>query len=234
MASAGRILMIPKGNWDSTTTYENLDVVTHNAQAWLAKKTSTGVEPSAANAEFWHNLLGKVLTAEDVGALPIKGGTLRENLKVRSGMGEVSNDGGGYTSLSAIDSDNKSRSIMVSHPSYRPDLTNAAYIKEVVNGEQKIYRLYGEHNKLSGSYKGNGNASTRTINIGGIGSILLVWGYGSVMLVTSHGAFGMNYNKTTMTVIKQSEANFTSGVLTLATTNDALNMTDADYSYRVI
>jgi len=53
MASAGRILIMPKGDYDSSVAYEMLDLVTHNGTAWLAKKESVGIEPSVNNAEYW-------------------------------------------------------------------------------------------------------------------------------------------------------------------------------------
>lgn len=53
MASAGRILIMPKGDWNAETEYEMLDLVCHNGTAWLAKKTSVGIEPSVDNAEYW-------------------------------------------------------------------------------------------------------------------------------------------------------------------------------------
>ena len=57
MASAGRILIIPKGNYNAETEYEMLDLVSHNGTSWLAKKTAVGIEPSDANSEYWHNML---------------------------------------------------------------------------------------------------------------------------------------------------------------------------------
>lgn len=56
MASAGRILIIPKGNYDSSVTYEMLDLVKHNGTSWLAKKDVVGIEPSNANKEYWQNM----------------------------------------------------------------------------------------------------------------------------------------------------------------------------------
>ena len=67
MASAGRILIIPKGNYDSSVTYEMLDMVLHNGTSWLAKKTVVGIEPSEINIEYWHKIIA--LNAESVGAL---------------------------------------------------------------------------------------------------------------------------------------------------------------------
>lgn len=57
MASAGRILIMPKGAYNASTTYEMLDMVNHNGTSWLAKKTVVGVEPSESNVEHWHSLL---------------------------------------------------------------------------------------------------------------------------------------------------------------------------------
>ena len=56
MAIAGRILIMPKGNYDASVTYEMLDLVKHNGTSWLAKKTVVGIEPSEANAEYWQKM----------------------------------------------------------------------------------------------------------------------------------------------------------------------------------
>lgn len=56
MANAGRILIMPKGAYSATATYEMLDLVSYNGTSWLAKKTCEGIEPSEANAEYWHNM----------------------------------------------------------------------------------------------------------------------------------------------------------------------------------
>lgn len=57
MATAGRILIIPKGDYNSGTTYTMLDLVYHNGTSWLAKKTVAGIEPSTATSEYWHKLI---------------------------------------------------------------------------------------------------------------------------------------------------------------------------------
>lgn len=56
MTTAGRILIMPKGDYDSTKTYEMLDLVRHNGTSWLAKREVTGVEPTEANSEDWQNM----------------------------------------------------------------------------------------------------------------------------------------------------------------------------------
>ena len=53
MASAGRILIMPKGAYDSSVTYEMLDLVKHNGTSWRAKKTSVSIEPNETDSEYW-------------------------------------------------------------------------------------------------------------------------------------------------------------------------------------
>ena len=60
MADAGRILIMPKGDYDANSTYENLDLVKHKGTSWLAKKESKGIEPSEANEEYWHKMADSV------------------------------------------------------------------------------------------------------------------------------------------------------------------------------
>ena len=67
MTSAGRILIMPKGNYDSSVTYEMLDLVFYNGASYIAKKTVVGIEPSAEQSEYWQLLcastdLGDILT----------------------------------------------------------------------------------------------------------------------------------------------------------------------------
>lgn len=52
MASAGRILLIPRGRYDSKATYQMLDVVLHNGVSWVCKDEVTGVEPSDQAIEW--------------------------------------------------------------------------------------------------------------------------------------------------------------------------------------
>ena len=73
MASAGRILIMPKGNYDPSVTYEMLDLVKHSSTAWLAKKTCTGIEPSEANSEYWHKLVDLDWDVDSIGAIKRSG-----------------------------------------------------------------------------------------------------------------------------------------------------------------
>lgn len=54
MANAGRILIMPKGEYDASVTYSMLDLVMYNNASWLAKKTATGITPE--DGEYWHKM----------------------------------------------------------------------------------------------------------------------------------------------------------------------------------
>lgn len=54
--SAGRVLLMPKGEWSSTVTYTNLDIVHHGTQTWVCKKTCVGVEPSDSQTDYWQGM----------------------------------------------------------------------------------------------------------------------------------------------------------------------------------
>ena len=60
MASAGRILIMPKGNYDANTEYEMLDLVFNGGASWVAKKNVVGIEPTDENTEHWMKMCESV------------------------------------------------------------------------------------------------------------------------------------------------------------------------------
>ena len=65
--SAGRVLIIPQGEYDSETTYNMLDVVYDQNGSFICKKTSTGNAPDAEqDTEYWQRL---AIPSNDVGDL---------------------------------------------------------------------------------------------------------------------------------------------------------------------
>lgn len=97
MAIAGRILIIPKGNYDASATYSMLDAVSYNDALWLAKKTATGITPSTANSEYWQKMID-VAGKQDA----ITGGatTITENNLTASRA--LVSDGNGKVAVSAV------------------------------------------------------------------------------------------------------------------------------------
>ena len=60
MASAGRILIMPKGNYDANTEYEMLDLVFNGGASWVAKKNVKGIEPTDDTSEHWMKMCESV------------------------------------------------------------------------------------------------------------------------------------------------------------------------------
>ena len=68
MAIAGKVMPVPRGNYDPKVVYDVLDIVKHNSQPWIAKKPNlVGVEPSLDNADSWMLMFDIAIT--DAGTL---------------------------------------------------------------------------------------------------------------------------------------------------------------------
>lgn len=91
MAIAGRVAIVPKGDWSAETEYKRLDEVTYNNTMFIAKKAvPKGTLPT--NAEYWSKSIvggaGAIATKEDAGIVKPDGksvsvdesGTLSINL----------------------------------------------------------------------------------------------------------------------------------------------------------
>ena len=369
MATAGRILIMPKGAWDSAVTYEMLDLVSHGGKAWLAKKTSVGIEPTFDEADYWHPILGadgsfitesdfeafknetnEILektytidnpptagevgarsedwmpTAEQVGAIPIVdcagsnknldivmksgkhrglyltdsntlgtpykqgitsetsafvfsfansttfgvqfalvGGEYNKLTFIRTMVNGVISDwttgflpltggtlsgelfiAGGYSRFTAngsvlqIESRNEinqvdNRRMLYLRNSKEHVLQNALALGDLVNGSQKIYNLFGEHNKPSGAYTGNNSSTARKITVGGLSKILFIHSNYSFGFVSPAG--GMFYTGSGYKAFTSSQLNFSNnsyggqGVLYIATTDAHVNRSSYTYSY---
>ena len=54
MVNAGRILILAKGAWSATTNYTQLDLVSYNSIAYLARQASVGVNPAQdTQMSYW-------------------------------------------------------------------------------------------------------------------------------------------------------------------------------------
>ena len=151
MTSAGRILIMPKGNYVESVTYEMLDLVYYDSAAWLAKKTTVGIEPNEANGEYWHKLCESTDLSN---CLKLGGGTLTGNLKIersdprlqikntnnsRFSVFEAGPEG--YTSMGTWKAADDQTNLQV-----RPlEDGIETLLRLTVNGEH-VYRMFGENN----------------------------------------------------------------------------------------
>lgn len=96
MAIAGRVAIVPKGDWSADATYKRLDAVTYNNTLYFAKK-EVPVGTATSNTEYWSKSIvggvGAIATKEDAGIVkPADGLSIAED-----GTLKVSIDGATLT-----------------------------------------------------------------------------------------------------------------------------------------
>ena len=80
MASAGRILILPKGTWDNLASYDMLDMVTaSNNKAYLARKASVGVNPTTDDGTYWQ-MFGSSVAADGTTIVDDGSGNISVNI----------------------------------------------------------------------------------------------------------------------------------------------------------
>lgn len=83
MAIAGRVAIVPKGDWSADATYKRLDAVTYNNTLYFAKK-EVPAGTATSNTEYWSKSIvggaGGVATADEAGVVkPADGLTVAED-----------------------------------------------------------------------------------------------------------------------------------------------------------
>jgi len=80
MAIAGKVAPVPKGEWNATTNYEKLNLVTNNNEVFIAKTSSQGQTPiSGTTNDYWMFLMdssGSIATTTSAGKVKPDGNTV--------------------------------------------------------------------------------------------------------------------------------------------------------------
>ena len=245
MASAGRILIMPKGKYNAETEYEMLDLVEHNNRAWIAKKDCVGIEPSDANKEYWHDMFDKGLAY-----LPLTGGVVTGSIYANQSEGDAifarrTLEEDEYEQSMGGGSRLKIGGTYVTDFTYRKNGKPQAHLLYNENGVGWINKsedinnsivklLFGEHNKPRGNYDGNGLNEDRQIEIKGKSTCLMIWTNHSMAIVSPVGAIcasmsgGISY-------VDGSKCHFKDdGPLYLKTDLAELNAEGVKYSYQCL
>lgn len=231
-----------------TTTEEPNN--TDNCRGFIVKnnkseplKNSAQVFDKVAGVVTYYKLFGehnKDLMAESF--LPLTGGTLigtgMETLKIeRTVSGTVSRVGvgingykfnGGYPAIITLNRDGT----QVAYLQFNE--TGIAF-KDGVN--QKTYNIFGEHNKPSGKYTGNGSSTERVINLGidvGDSEVLVLHSIHGSVIVTK--ASGLTLTESTSANIPYSKVHLEkekNGLVINSNTME-LNQSGTTYYYRVL
>lgn len=89
MAIAGRVAIVPKGDYSGTEIYSRLDMVYYNRNSYVAKKESVGILPT--DTEFWMlSATSTPSTAAEVGYDGTASGLSADNLQ--SAIDEIVGD----------------------------------------------------------------------------------------------------------------------------------------------
>lgn len=168
------------------------------------------------------------------GSLPLTGGMLSDNLYIDRGSAYAYNLLFTlYKASVEIRSVNKADGTYSALILFNDTTTvgeHIAYRKS--SDESKSYKLFGEHNKPSGSYTGNGSSTSRAIETGGLSDCIIISNVDKGAVVTPCGAIG--FTTSGVEVIPYLQAHFVNGVLTLATTSEIVNKSGNTYYYKCL
>lgn len=186
-----------------------------------------------------------MVTAEDIGALPVSGGTLTGDVVIKTEeypqvvvMDSSGKDSVGYGRLvksfhnDILYIDNNangelSRIIFAPYKNGVSDILRIGYL-------DRVHKIFGEHNKTSGTYIGNGDERARTIDTEGVGGALLVTSVCGTVLATSAKSFIAAADTDSVVSMNCDKVCFNGGILTIATADSCLNESGVVYNYQVL
>ncbi len=235
MQEAGRILLMPKGDYAAGTTYTMLDLVNHSGASWVCKKDCTGQEPSDSNTEYWQ----RFGTAVDLANyLPKTGGEVKGDLLVSSPScttRKIKQSSYGGNAYFINYGANVLRQIDIVNPESDPYSQNALrYEYSDDNGYTwNVFDILHTGNKPTGTYTGNGDAEQRLIATGGIGNYLLLSNGADFFLVTTGGALHFNPSTGHIACIASDKLRFQDGNLYINSNDNAINGNGFGFYYYV-
>ena len=160
-----------------------------------------------------------------------KNGTHTGDLNLISNGGAIGAVGSGY--ILRYNADKSEMTYAQVFPSdEKTNLAKRFRLYTYANNKETGYNIYGEHNKPSGSYTGNGSATERKIETGSVGRLIYLYnqanGYGAI----AWGNGALLFHGSTVTTLGGAECNVSvSGVITLNTDNVFLNQNGATIIY---
>lgn len=131
------------------------------------------------------------------------------------------------------DDNSNSRRLLVSGDS-NMSVQSALRFVDTVDGAQQWHTVYGSHNKVSGGYSGNNDATSRIIETNGIGALLLISSDTGMALVSNRGAICLNRYTAEVSGLRSYECRFENNNIIMATTSAFCNAEGIEYWYTVI
>ena len=181
------------------------------------------------------------------GYLPLTGGTLSGPLTIYSAIrGLTVNRDISYNNEVAKYNTIVSPSVLKLNNKYTSAMTlgkNDTTISHLLLGEDGVgfalegsvvKHLFGEHNKPTGTYTGNGDATARTIDTGGIGKCVLICSTAGMVIAYPTGGLSCRATDNTIYRLGNGNCNFDNNILTIASTDAVINASGITYTYQVL
>lgn len=239
MAIAGKVMPRPRGEYDPTVLYDILDMVTYNNKVWMSKTSNNlSIAPTEQHNVEWMLLIDGGLAVVD-GVLTIEADKGSYEIKDTSGKNAFLKKNTETETVEVGLSDDPANVQQITVNSATTDINDAIRLERRVNDEYTAYRMYGEHNKPSGYYVGNGDATYREITIvdsasGGVSTMILLSSDTGMVLVSNRGGIAKYANDNVLTGIPQQQMMFFGGKLYVNSADDLLNKLDQQYWYQVL
>ena len=189
-----------------------------------------------------------VIPPEKIGAVSKAGDTMTGSLSVKKSswpeftLCDATNGSGAalrhnnhstmLRSMNVSGDESNMRTLRIYDSAESASLVHALRFVDTVDNAAFFHSVYHTGNKPSGSYTGNGDAASRTVDMGGIGHVLLIYNQNGYAIVCPSGVIGKK--GTNLYALTASEAKFTNGVLTMATTDTVLNASGITGHYQVL
>ena len=189
------------------------------------------VEPGV----FYHT--GNKPTAADIGALATAGGTVWGQMFLND-----AGSGTRRTMLTTYDNITHMR-----HEGEGGDMLDLMLSMEhgfIIgvnqNGSYNNFAVFHQGNKPTGTYTGDSTGGVKTINVGGIGKLLLITSTMGMVILSSEGGFGKGSSSTGdaqdggLEMFASTEACFNEGQLIFSSGSGILNHNGVTYTYQVL
>ena len=222
----------------------------------FANSTSFGIQYAFVCGEkkqstFIRTMANGTISDWGTGFLPLAGGKITDRLYIERRIypGVVCDEltkgsraifqNYGYSAVIDLydvandDANKRSLSIRGHNHNLYPTLKNAAVLIDKMNSAEKMYNIFGEYNKPTGSYIGNGSATSRKIETAGIGNAILIWSEGKGSAFINPGG-AICKKESTVSAISGGLCMYKNGVLTIMTSDEFVNANGTTYYYQVL
>lgn len=244
----GQLIQIEAINKNSEQTDKRILQISNYADRELSKALKFYDAKNGKTTDY--NIFGehnKSLMAESF--LPLTGGTLTGDLRMKKSTPQIvltnaannryynvflGSDGILYF-RNAVDNNNRTAFFL--QPETIEDFAKVFRLQKVIDGQASYYNIFGEHNKPSGSYTGNGDSTERVINLGinvGDSEVLVLHSIHGSVIVTRASALALNGSTSTSMPYSKVHLENEKNGLVINSTDTALNQNGTTYYYRVL